>query len=492
MSKLIKNELIKIFSKKSMIVIGVIILVIIIGFNVLNKISQNMSNSYSAYSESYIRYLDEELSNLDPNKPSDINKYVETKSQKDLAILAKDYKETSWQAEVIGTVISPIIEEMNNYEYIDKNNEVLTISKAQYDEMLTALKNNDWKYFANKELDSLNTQIEELNTLIAQDSENEDLKTQLKSLELQKEVVNLRLDKNINYGSDNYKSIAVQNYRMYMGNYIQSSQGKNLTDEDKSEINGYLENANLYKYDLYNDTEYQNTATANYTFQNSIGTYIAIIVMIVVIVAGVSISEEFNKGTVKLLLVRPYSRTKILISKLIAVFITMLITTATILLLQFIIGGIVYGFGTYMMNVVQFDFTTNSIVTLNIFAYLGLIFICKLPIFILIGTLAFALSTLFLNSPLAVALPILGYMGSDVINMIAISYKWDWVKYFVTPNWDLSQYLFGGTPMFSGISIEFSITICAIYFVIMLVASIVSFKKRNIKNVYELNILGKK
>ena len=483
MSKLIKNELIKIFSKKSMIVIGVIILVIIIGFNVLNKISQNMSNSYSAYSESYIRYLDEELSNLDPNKPSDINKYVETKSQKDLAILAKDYKETSWQAEVIGTVISPIIEEMNNYEYIDKNNEALTISKAQYDEMLTALKNNDWKYFANKELDSLNTQIEELNTLIAQDSENEDLKTQLKSLELQKEVVNLRLDKNINYGSDNYKSIAVQNYRMYIGNYIQSSQGKNLTDEEKSEINGYLEKANLYKYDLYNDTEYQNTATANYTFQNSIGTYIAIIVMIVVIVAGVSISEEFNKGTVKLLLVRPYSRTKILISKLIAVFITMLITTATILLLQFIIGGIVYGFGTYMMNVVQFDFTTNSIVTLNIFAYLGLIFICKLPIFILIGTLAFALSTLFLNSPLAVALPILGYMGSDMINMIAISYKWDWVKYFVTPNWDLSQYLFAGTPMFSGISIEFSITICAIYFVIMLVASIVSFKKRNIKNV---------
>ena len=483
MSKLIKNELIKIFSKKSMIVIGVIILVIIIGFNVLNKISQSMSNSYSAYSEGYIQYLDEELSNLDPNKPSDINKYVETKSQKDLATLAKDYKETSWQAEVIGTVISPIIEEMNNYEYIDKNNEALTISKAQYDEMLTALKNNDWKYFANKELDSLNTQIEELNTLITQDSENEDLKTQLKSLELQKEVVNLRLDKNINYGSDNYKSMAIQNYRMYMGNYIQSSQGRNLTDEDKSEINGYLEKANLYKYDLYNDTEYQNTATANYTFQNSIGTYIAIIVMIVVIVAGVSISEEFNKGTVKLLLVRPYSRTKILISKLIAVFITMLITTATILLLQFIIGGIVYGFGTYMMNVVQFDFTTNSIITLNIFAYLGLIFICKLPIFILIGTLAFALSTLFLNSPLAVALPILGYMGSDVINMIAISYKWDWVKYFVTPNWDLSQYLFGGTPMFSGISIEFSITICAIYFVIMLVASIVSFKKRNIKNV---------
>ena len=74
-------------------------------------------------------------------------------------------------------------------------------------------------------------------------------------------------------------------------------------------------------------------------------------------------------------------------------------------------------------------------------------------------------------------------MGSEVINLVALSYGWNWIKYFVTPNWDLSQYLFGGSPMFRNMSVEFSITICAIYFVIMLVASIVTFKKRNIKNV---------
>ena len=483
MSNLIKNELIKIFSKKSMIVIGIIILIIIIGFNVLNKVNSNMSNSYPAYSDGYINHLNEELSLLDPNDTADINKYVETKSEKDLAELGKNYTQSSWQMEVIGTVISPIIEEMNNYEYLEKDNEKLNTVKSEYNEMCEALKNDDWKYFANKELEDLNLQIEELDSLIEQDSDNQDLKLQLQSLELQKEVVILRLDKNIKYGSENYKSTAIQNYRMYMGNYYQYAQNKNLTEDEKSEMNFNLEKANLYKYDLYNDVEYQNTVTANYTFQNSIETYIAIIVMVIVIVAGVEISEEFNKGTVKLLLVRPYSRTKILLAKLISVFITMIITTIAILVLQFIVGGIVYGFNTYMMNVVQFDFNTNSIITLNIFAYLGLIFVCKLPIFILIGTLAFALSTLFLNSPLAVALPILGYMSSDIINMVAISYKWDWIKYFVTPNWDLSQYIFGGTPMFNGISIEFSITICAIYFAIMLVASIISFKKRNIKNV---------
>lgn len=161
----------------------------------------------------------------------------------------------------------------------------------------------------------------------------------------------------------------------------------------------------------------------------------------------------------------------------------MIITTIFVTLLQLIVGGFVYGFGTYFMNVVQFDLVSNSIVVMNMFAYLGLIFICKLPILILIETLAFALSALSLNSPLAIALPIFGYMGSEMINLVALSYGWNWIKYFVTPNWDLSQYLFGGSPMFSNMSVEFSITICAIYFVIMLVASIVTFKKRNIKNV---------
>ena len=74
-------------------------------------------------------------------------------------------------------------------------------------------------------------------------------------------------------------------------------------------------------------------------------------------------------------------------------------------------------------------------------------------------------------------------MVSDVINVVALEYNWDWVKYFVTPNWDLSQYLFGGTPLFKGISVEFSILICVIYFAIMIGISIEVFKRRNIKNV---------
>lgn len=482
MNKLIKNELVKIFAKKSTIVMAIIILVVVIGFNILNKKGAEISGSYSAYSNSYVSYLEEELKSLDANDPADVNDYVETKSELDVAKLGKEYTDISWQADVIQKFIAPVISEINNYKYLEKDEESLNKVQKEYDEMVKALDGN-WKYFANKDLEEKNASIEELNKMLETDNENEDIKNQLQNLNFQKEVITLRLEKDIPYGSENYKSQAMQNYEMYMTNYNGYAQEKNITDDEKSEMNNYLQKANLYKYDIENDKEYQNPATANYTLQNSIGTYIVIIVLVIVIVAGVMISEEFNKGTIKLLLVRPYSRTKILMSKLIAVFITMLITTILIILLQLIIGGFVYGFNTYFMNVVQFDLTSSSIVTMNIFAYLGLIFVCKLPILILIGTLAFALSTLSLNSPLAIALPIFGYMGSEMINLVAVSYGWNWIKYFVTPNWDLSQYLFGGTPLFSNMSVEFSITICAIYFVIMLVCSIITFKKRNIKNV---------
>ena len=323
MNKLVKNELVKIFAKKSMIVMTVLIIVFVIGYNILNKKGQEASASYSAYSNSYISYLEEELKSLDVNNPTDLNNYVETKSELDVAKLGNKYKDISWQSDVIQRFISPLITEINNYEYLEKDDKKLAETKKEYDEMIKAL-DNDWRYFANKELEEKNTSIDELNKMLEADKENEDIKNQLQNLNFQKEIIILRLEKDIPYGAETYKSQAMQNYETFMTNYNGYAQEKNITDEEKLEMNNYLQKANLYKYDIENGTEYKNTLTANYALQNSMSTYIVVVVLIVVIIAGVMISEEFNKGTIKLLLVRPYSRTKILLSKLIAVFITIL------------------------------------------------------------------------------------------------------------------------------------------------------------------------
>ena len=150
---------------------------------------------------------------------------------------------------------------------------------------------------------------------------------------------------------------------------------------------------------------------------------------------------------------------------------------------QLIFGGIINGFDSLSTPAIFYNFNTNRVETTNLFAYVALIGICKLPIYILLSTLAFACSTLFASTAIAVAIPFLGYIASSLINQFALAYNIKQIIYFVTPNWDLSYYLFGGSPLFKGLTMPFSIAICAIYLVIMIVVSCIVFKKRDIKNI---------
>ena len=120
---------------------------------------------------------------------------------------------------------------------------------------------------------------------------------------------------------------------------------------------------------------------------------------------------------------------------------------------------------------------------INVFSYLGIQIFTQLPSIILLATLSFALSTIFTNSPVAIALPLLGYMGVAVINQIAIQYNIGLLRYFVTLNWDFSQYLYGKMPLMEGLTPGFSGIICIIYFLIMIIPTFVIFKKKNIKNI---------
>ena len=130
-----------------------------------------------------------------------------------------------------------------------------------------------------------------------------------------------------------------------------------------------------------------------------------------------------------------------------------------------------------------YNFNTNTIQEMNIFANLGLQTLTQLPMIILLATLAFAISTIFSNSTLAITISLLGYMSSSIINQLAIGYDLQFLKYFVTMNWDLSMYLYGGLPYMEGMSMLLSILICVAYFLIMMIPTFIVFKKRNIKNI---------
>ena len=478
MSNLIKNELTKIFHKKAIY----IILIITLGFMILNcvltKIFEN-DNTYDYDTEFY----EEQLSYLEKNNPEDREQYIALETEIEVTKLIQKYGADSWQNYVINQEGYTIIQNM-------KSNEENEEYKKEYEDFIEKLDKGDWRYFAEEELDETNKQIEAMsNSGVESTSELENLKNTKQALEW-------RLEKNISYETSNLNTF-IQEWtysknRIY--DYETNAKTQTMSYEEEYEKQETVATAALMEYAITNEIRdvssnyinntYVLATDANRELINVFSSYSLFIIIAIVMIAGTIVSEEFSKGTIKLLLIRPYKRTKILFAKFITCLIILALTFITVTVLQFIIGGITYGFSDYSSNVIIYNYNSDNVQTVGLIQYVLLTAVAKLPMFILLMTLAFALSVIFNNSPLAIALPLLGIMGAELINQFAYQFeKARFLMYFVTPNWDLSIFLFGKLPKFEPISLPFSIIICAIYFIIMLVVSWIVFKKRDIKNV---------
>ena len=486
MGRLVKNELIKLFKKKSLYVTLIIIFVFLIFCNIMYK---SMNNSYYygfEYSEQTLKYLNEQLSTLDPEKSSDISLYIDVKSQIDLYEMMGQYENHSWQQQVIGQKLSSYFREKAMYEYgEEKDTEKASEIQAKIDDVKQKLDTDDWMYFANQDLEEVNKNIANLEQQEKSTDDKQTLQSlaqEIESAKVSKIVAEYRIDKGIKYGND-YLNRALDNYESSAKELIRYDfLDRELTYEEKTQYNDLLENREVNKYIIENNINDEDM-TLKTMFENFFSQFGIFIIVILVMVAGTIVSEEFNKGTIKLLLVKPYSRNKILASKFVTSLIMIVIVVMVTALMELLIGGVIFGFDSLSIPVLKYDFNANSVQAINVFVYFGIQLLTQLPMIILLTTLAFALSTLFTNSALAITIALLGYMSTTIINQLAISFDIQFLKYFVTMNWDLSQYLFGGLPYMEGMSMPVSIVICIVYFLIMVIPTWIVFKRRNIKNI---------
>ena len=92
MIRLIKNEFVKIFKKKSFYIVMLVTLIFIVGYN---KIMRNISNSeninYYGNLDEQIDYVEKDLQELDPLKESDKSQYIDYKSSLETYKLMKKY-----------------------------------------------------------------------------------------------------------------------------------------------------------------------------------------------------------------------------------------------------------------------------------------------------------------------------------------------------------------------------------------------------------------
>ncbi|GEK89115.1 ABC-2 type transport system permease protein [Alkalibacterium putridalgicola] len=203
----------------------------------------------------------------------------------------------------------------------------------------------------------------------------------------------------------------------------------------------------------------------------------ALIGIFVTIIASAMVSKEFSMGTIKLLLIRTQSRTKILTSKYI-----------TTLLLAFFYYGLLYLstaifalFTTDMNPTSEYVFMTmnGTYEHVQFLSYFAGLVASNLVYLVIIASLAFMLSTLTRNTSLSLGATLGAiFLGTGVTQYLAS--QTDLAKYLITANWSLENYLPGRTTYIDGVSLPFSAIVNVVYVAVFLGLSYYAFNKQDV------------
>lgn len=206
------------------------------------------------------------------------------------------------------------------------------------------------------------------------------------------------------------------------------------------------------------------------------------ITLFVVIVCSSLVSSEFSDGTIKQLLIRPYKRWKILLSK----YITSLLFAALLLVVLFVssylVGILFFGSGSYTDKIL--DPTSFEYSSVLVGEYVVNMMVYWIPGFLVITAVAFMLSTLFKSQALAVGISIFILFASSTLTNIIQSFIEEnvWLKFVLFPHLDLRGYISGLVPMFEGATLGFSMGVLAVYYVLFLALTFFFFQKKDITN----------
>ncbi len=180
----------------------------------------------------------------------------------------------------------------------------------------------------------------------------------------------------------------------------------------------------------------ENSARSNTEFQISI--LMNLIAIFAFMLFGSVMANEFTQGTVRLLLIRPRKRYKILTAKLVAC--TVYVTAASLVLfaVSFTVNAIVYrdAFVPYLYVIGGDVVRMPSVLVL-----LARMLLCLIPL-LAISAFSVLLSLATKRSVLSVALPMLVYFASPLIRVVTVyGFGKDILKYFIGTNLNLSDYM---------------------------------------------------
>lgn len=490
MIKLLEIELKKIFKHKSIYIVWGLMLIFCLLNNILYFTDYDDDGNYKYQDnenlEEEIEKLNQELTRYNKDNQNEITMYITIKTKIDILELKQKYDKNSWQYKKINDYLYDTIYQINNYKYNELNELELKRFNDEYNQILNKLNKNDYNYFLNIkiiETEEIIKKLKEEYNNIEDEKTRQELYKQIENEKLNLKILKYRLDNNIKE-DNSYLNNALENYQENYKTvkYYQELAG-NKTYQEKITYMNAIKEAKISQYIIENKQNINKENNLNYQLRTIVEDYEIFITILILIVCSTIICEEFKDGTIKLLLIKPYSRCKILLSKYLTSIIVIFISILLLIITQFVIGTLVFGLESINIPVVVYDFNKMDLACYHVLEYMIIRIIVKVPFLMMMITITCFLAVVTSNTLVTITMPLMLYMFTPTLVYFIKQYRLDFLKYLVNINWNIQDYLFGKLPEISFINLEFSLIILLVYFTVLLGLMFIIFKKKNIKNI---------
>lgn len=499
MFNLIKNEFIKVFHKKSILFISLIV----IAFSALQVVMDKIS--IVDYSPSYWTNVTEEtLSMIDTSSDSGKEEYISDASELENINRLNKYSNT-WRESVYnnGDAYELYHSYLNAKMYGSKEDEAKALNA--YNDYINKLDNNEWDDYIdilisnsqnkienyNKELDTLKENYDYISKY-AKDDELFDIQSNydnsvkkissdLEEEKITLECLKLRKDNNISYDKNDVISRYEMNVKQY--NSMSHNESDYKSKSDLEEFENVRKEYLLSKYKIDHKIFKDENDSLSYVLSEGLSSISLFVLLLVVIVSGSIVADEYNKGTIKQLLLRPYTRGQILLSKYIVsllVFIGFVIFVQIVNLVTYNLIGAEWS--TLNDPVLFYNYNSNSVVGYNVFVGSLINFLSILPFWLIIHSIAFGISTIIKNGTIAFAGAFGTFFIGDLISAFTQGVNKKIIAFLPSNCWNLNPLLFGGSNDIKGSSFGLSLSVDIVLIVVIVLITFIVFKKDNIKN----------
>lgn len=237
----------------------------------------------------------------------------------------------------------------------------------------------------------------------------------------------------------------------------------------------YERNIAINEYRIENNIP-PNQETHLWTFVDEAKTIISFAGLFTIIIAAGMVANEFSNGTIKLLLIRPISRMKILLSKYVTVILFGLMMIGIIYLTSSLVGMLLFGFPA--TDIAHLAYQNGEVIEKSMALHLiGQYLLASIDL-LMITTMAFMISAVFRSNSFAIGISLfLFFIGGNATMLLAT--KFEWAKYILFANTNLTIY-FDGTPPIESMTLPFSVIMLLIYFFVFQILAFTIFQKRDV------------